>query len=120
MQNRVMLLRTQAGFGLDVALGALPFEQRTIERSSNAELQPGAVLRTCSAEDLIVHKSFAARPQDWVDVEGVIVKQRGVLAWPQIWSELEELAALKEEPELLDTLRRTIVSAERIVGTFSH
>jgi len=27
-----------------------------------------ARLRTCSAEDLIVHKAFAARPQDWVDI----------------------------------------------------
>ena len=108
------------GFGLDVALGAMPFEERTIERSSNAELQPGAVLRTCSAEDLIVHKSFAARPQDWVDVEGVIVNQLGRLDWQQIWSELTELSALKEEPELLDTLHRTIARAERVVGPFDH
>lgn len=120
MQNRVMLLRTVDGFGLDIALGGMPFEERTIERSSNVEMQPGAVLRTCSAEDLIVHKSFAARPQDWVDVEGVIVKQRGQLNWPQVWSELTELAALKEEPELLDTLRRTIARAERVVGPFGH
>ena len=49
------------GFGLDVALGAMPFEASTIARSSNIELVPGAILRICSAEDLIVHKSFATR-----------------------------------------------------------
>ena len=80
--NRVLLLRTSDGFGIDVALGAMPFEASAIERSSKAELVPGATLRTCSAEDLVVHKAFAARPQDWVDIEGVILKQRGQLNWP--------------------------------------
>jgi hypothetical protein len=46
----VVLLRTADGFGLDIALGAMPFEEGTIERSSLADLTPGAVLRTCSAE----------------------------------------------------------------------
>jgi hypothetical protein len=102
----VVLLRTADGFGLDIALGAMPFEEGTIERSSLAELTPGAVLRTCSAEDLIVHKAFAGRPQDWADVEGVILKQGRALDWPQIWADLEEVAQLKEEPELLDHLRQ--------------
>jgi len=55
-----------------------------------------------------------------VDVEGVILKQRGRLAWPQIWSELNELAALKEEPELLEALRRIITRAEQVIGPFAH
>ncbi len=117
-RNRVVLLRTVDGFGLDIALGAMPFEERTIERSSNIELVAGAMLRTCSAEDLIVHKAFAARPQDWVDVEGVILKQRGRLAWPQIWQELAELAELKEEPGLLDELERIVRRTESVVGPF--
>ena len=33
----------------------MPFEAAAIERSSNGELVRGAILRTCSAEDLIVH-----------------------------------------------------------------
>ena len=41
-RNRVVLLRTEDGFGIDVALGAMPFEASAIERSSNAELVPGA------------------------------------------------------------------------------
>ena len=119
-QNRVLLLRTHDGFGLDVALGAMPFEESAIRRSSNIELVAGAILRTCSAEDLIVHKSFAARPQDWVDVEGVILKQRGLLAWPQIWADLADLANLKGAPELLDELARIARRAEVIVGRFPH
>ena len=119
-QNRVVLLRTDDGFGVDIALGAMPFEERSIERSSNTELVAGVTLRTCSAEDLIVHKAFAGRPQDWVDVEGVILKQRGVLAWPQVWRELADLAALKEAPELVDELERIALRAEQVIGPFSH
>ena len=117
-RHRVLLLRTPDGFGVDVALGAMPFEVSAIERSSNAELVPGAILRTCSAEDLIVHKAFAARPQDWVDVEGVILKQRGQLEWPQIWSDLAELADLKEAPELVDDLERIAQRTESVIGPF--
>ena len=120
LRNRVLLLRTADGFGLDVALGAMPFEADAIARSTNVELVPGAVLRTCSAEDLIVHKAFAARPQDWVDIEGVILKQRGQLAWSQIWSDLGELAELKEAPELLTELERIATRAESVVGAFPH
>ncbi len=81
---------------------------------------PGAVLRTCSAEDLIVYKAFAARPQDWVDVEGVILKQRGRLAWPQIWSDLTDLAELKEAPELVADLERIARRTEQVIGPFPH
>ncbi|MEO8479476.1 MAG: nucleotidyl transferase AbiEii/AbiGii toxin family protein [Gemmatimonadota bacterium] len=116
LRHRVVLLRTDDGFAIDVALGAMPFEAATIQRSSKSELVPGAELRTCSAEDLIVHKAFAARPQDWVDVEGVILRQRGVLAWPQIWTDLEALALLKEEPELLAELERIAARAEQVIG----
>ena len=119
-QHRVLLLRTPDGFGVDVALGAMPFEADAIERSSNVELVPGAILRTCSAEDLIVHKAFAARPQDWVDVEGVILKQRGQLAWPQIWHALTDLAELKEAPELVDELERVARRAEQVIGPFTR
>jgi hypothetical protein len=120
LQNRVLLLRTPDGFGVDVSLGAMPFEASAIERSTNAELARGAILRTCSAEDLIVHKAFASRPQDWVDVEGVIVKQRGALLWSQIWADLADLAELKEAPGILDELDRIATRAEQVIGPFPH
>ena len=120
LEHRVLLLVTPDGFGVDVALGAMPFEVAACERASNIEIVPGAVLRTCSAEDLIVHKAFASRPQDWVDIEGVVLKQRGDLAWPQLWSDLAELSALKGEPAMLETLEQVIARAERVIGPFAH
>jgi hypothetical protein len=40
LDRRVLLLRSREGVGLDVALGALPFEQRVVERSSFFEYPP--------------------------------------------------------------------------------
>jgi hypothetical protein len=55
---------------------------------------------------LIVLKSFAARGQDWVDVERVIVRQAGKLDWNYIREQLEPLAELKDLPGILDELER--------------
>ena len=63
-------------------------------------------LRTCSAEDLIVLKAFADRPKDWVDVEGVIIRQGDRLDWRYTVAELAPLAALKEAPDIVTRLER--------------
>ena len=72
--NRVLLLRSTAGVGIDVALGGLPFEESVVSRATRFAFPGDVPLLTCSAEDLIVLKAFAARGQDWVDIEGVIVR----------------------------------------------
>jgi hypothetical protein len=51
--HRVLLARTAEGIEVDIALGALPFEERTIARASAWEVRKGATLTTCSAEDLL-------------------------------------------------------------------
>lgn len=104
LRHRVLLLRTADGTHLDVALGAIPFEQRSVQRASPWALPEGRSLRTCSAEDLIVHKAFAARERDWVDIDGVLLRQGRALRIGQILEELRPLAALKEEPAILTRL----------------
>lgn len=105
LQTRVLLLTGLGGVPLDIALGAMPFEERTVTRASSYSIDDQHSLLTCSAEDLIVHKAFAARPQDWLDIQGVVGRFGSQLLWAQIWDELEPLVELKEEPEILDRLR---------------
>lgn len=105
MRNRVLLLWSSGKVGLDIGLGALPFEESAIARSVQREILNGCTLRVCSAEDLVVHKAFAARDQDWADVDSVLMRQGAGLDIRQIFSELQPLVALKEEPEILDRLR---------------
>lgn len=106
LRNRVLLLKSGTGVGLDIALGALPFEELAVQRSSLFVYPPDIPLRTCSAEDLIVMKSFAGRGQDWVDVERVIVRQTGKLDWTYINQQLKPLVELKGLPGILDELDR--------------
>ena len=89
---------------MDIAFGALPFEERCVEQATDWELSPGIVLHTCSAEDLVILKTFAARPRDWIDVESVLVRQGRSLDWRLIVGELKPLLELRETPENLDRL----------------
>jgi hypothetical protein len=113
MRHRVVLARAPSGVGLDISLGGLPFEESVVERSRLFVYPPDVPLRTCSAEDLIVLKSFAARAKDWLDVEGIIVRQTGKLDWQYILRQLRPLAELKGEPEILDELDRRRLEFER-------
>lgn len=104
LENRVLLVQAASGVGIDIALGGMPFEESAVARATPYEFAPGILLVTASAEDLIVMKSFASRPKDWVDVEGVLIRQAGHLDWTYIDSQLRPLVALKEEPEILARL----------------
>lgn len=66
---------------------------------------PGAgQIRTCSAEDLVVLKAFASRPQDWIDIEKTIIRQSDSLDLDLIRTELTPLVELKDDPGILSRL----------------
>jgi hypothetical protein len=104
-RHRVLLLRTETGVGVDIALGALPFEELAVQRARDVALNPKLKLRLCTAEDLIVFKTFAGRALDWRDVEMTIVRQGDSnLDWKYIRQQLVPLLELKEQPGLLTEL----------------
>jgi hypothetical protein len=113
LKARVVLIKTASGIPADVALGALPFERRCVKRASEFDFGPNLRLRTCSAEDLVVLKAFAGRGQDWVDLEGVLVRRSKSLDWKLVFRELEPLAALRETPEVLERLRELKARIEK-------
>ena len=78
----------------------------------------GHDLRTCSAEDLLVHKSFAARPHDWLDVEVVLDRQQERLDLDLVRRELKPLAELKPETDIMPELERRISRSQRPVRRF--
>jgi hypothetical protein len=102
----VLLLKTEEGIGLDIALGGLPFEEGVIARATEYEFASGERIRTCSAEDLVVMKAIAGRDQDWLDIKGVIVRQSGKLEWRRLISDAAPLCELKGEPEIINRLEK--------------
>jgi hypothetical protein len=105
LQRRVVLLESHSGVPIDVSLGGIPFEERVVERSSPWDIGGSEPLVTCSAEDLVVLKTFAGRDKDWLDVEGVVVRQGNRLETSLVLLELEALLELKEDTRSLARLR---------------
>jgi hypothetical protein len=84
-----------------------------IANSSVFEFAPGACIRTCSAEDLVVLKAFASRPQDWVDIDGIIARQGPKLKTAYILKQLKPLADVKEAPEIVDRVKKLLAAEKK-------
>ena len=106
LRSRVLLLKSSGGIGIDISLGGLAFEDLVVQRATAFEFVPGLELRTCSAEDLMVMKLFAARPIDIRDAEGIAVRHEKDLDWKYIQEQLTPLAEAKEDPQILRELAR--------------
>jgi hypothetical protein len=55
----------------------------------------------CTPEDLIIYKLASERPQDHLDVEGVVLRQAETLDRTYLDRQLRDLAAGLERPEVL-------------------
>mgnify|MGYP001336683372 CR=1 FL=1 len=106
LRARILLLQNISGTSIDLSLGGLPFEDRMQQRASPWSVPGAGVIRTCSAEDLVVLKAFAARRQDWLDLDSVVKRQGSGLDRRLIEDELTPLSELKEEPEILIELQK--------------
>ncbi len=112
-RTRVVLLKSTDGIGIDIVLAGLPFEARVIERSSPWPIDDGTTLQTCSAEDLLVMKAFAARDKDWADVTSILERQGRKLDLELVREELRPLVEAKEQPDIAVQFERRI---ERVLG----
>lgn len=114
LENRVLLIQTADGVQVDVALAALPFEREAIERATDWRLGRDVVLRTCSAEDLVIYKLVAARPQDLIDIEGIVRRQGARLDLERIRRWGRTFGELKEDPDLLQPFESALRKGRRI------
>lgn len=96
LRHRIYIAQTAAGFPVDISLGVPGYEEQMLANAIDYVTQAGKTVRLCSAEDLIIHKSVAGRPQDVRDIEGIIIRQGGKLDrgyiryWLRIFSDLLE------------------------------
>jgi predicted nucleotidyltransferase len=102
-QTRVLLLHYRPGdVDIDISLGALPFEEEVIERST--WIRAGNVrIRLATAEDLIIMKSVAGRPRDMTDIENV-VRANQDLDVERIRRWVREFSAVLDMPEIHSNL----------------
>jgi hypothetical protein len=116
VRYRVVLLEAHNGTPLDIALGAVPFEENSIRRSSPFQIGEGRALTTCSAEDLLVHKVVANRDKDWLDIEGVLARRWGRLDLALFRQEVEPLLELRGDLEILVRFDRLFAKLKNRLG----
>ncbi|MBN2007858.1 hypothetical protein JW960_00775 [candidate division KSB1 bacterium] len=108
LKHRVMMLKASNKTPVDVSLGGLPFENEIATRASSYAFSDECSLFTCSAEDLIVLKAVADRTKDWVDIEGILIRQNTQLDFDYILDRLTPLCELKEAPYIIERLTKLI------------
>jgi hypothetical protein len=110
LRHRTLLLVASNGIHADISLGAMPFEERSVARASPFAISEIESVTTCSAEDLVVHKAFAARDKDWLDIRGIVARQGTRLDRELVWAELEPLLELRDDPTIATRLRDLLAS----------
>jgi hypothetical protein len=105
-QQRILLLRSVSGCPVDVSFGLPGYEESVIARAATVDLGDGRSVRVCSAEDLIIHKAVAGRPQDLMDIEGIIARQRDRLDLAYLRQWFSEFSRLLEGDEVAQRFER--------------
>jgi predicted nucleotidyltransferase len=98
-RSRMILVTASNGIEIDISLAMPGYEDEVLARAVDYELEKGKHIRLCSAEDLIIHKSVAGRPQDVTDIQGVIYRQRDKLDVAYIRQWLKQFAEALETDE---------------------
>jgi hypothetical protein len=73
--TRMILVTASNGVEVDISLALPGYEDQLFARAVDYEIEPGKAIKICSAEDLIIHKAVAGRPQDLSDIQGVVYRQ---------------------------------------------
>ena len=94
-----------SGIRVDFIFSSTPYEAQAIERAVRVRLGDADV-PFAAAEDLILHKLFAARPRDLEDAEGVIRRKGGQLDWDYIESWAAKFASVPGRETMVDEVRR--------------
>jgi hypothetical protein len=89
------------------------YDEVLISRAKDVELASGKRVRVCTAEDLIIQKVIATRPQDMVDVEAVIIRQADrlddayILKWLRDFEKaIDDSTLVREYQRLRDKHRK--------------
>jgi hypothetical protein len=106
--NQVLLL-THAGSGVDVdlSLAWLPFELDALAAAEQLDIA-GTRVPVARAEDLIIYKAVAFRPQDQQDIERLLSLYSRTIDLTRIRRVVGEFASALDEPDRIERLEEII------------
>lgn len=99
-RTRMILIKAGADIDVDISLALPGYEDQLFLRAVDSEIEPGKSIRLCSAEDLVIHKAVAGRPQDLSDIESVVQRQGERLDAAYIREWLKAFADALDNPDL--------------------
>jgi hypothetical protein len=105
-RTRVIPIYASNGCGVDISLALPGYEDAVMQRARSFKLAPRKTVRVCSAEDLIIHKAVAGRPQDLIDLRNVIFRQGKALDHDYIRSWLKQFSLILETDEVPQRFER--------------
>lgn len=109
---RVLLVRHESsGIDIDIAFGALPFEEEAISRAVWRDIG-GISLPLPVPEDLIIMKAVAHRPRDMADIESILdahpkLDRRRVRRW------VDKFSTALDTPEILQDLNALLAQRKK-------
>lgn len=106
--NQVLLLRHLAsGVDVDLSLAWLPFELDALAAAQKLTLA-GVTVPVARAEDLVIYKAVAFRPQDQQDIERLLELHGSTIDLTRVRRIVAEFAEALECPERVGELERII------------
>lgn len=106
--HQVLLLRHEpSGVDVDVSIAWLPFELDALAAAQSVDVA-GVRVAVARAEDLIVYKAVAFRPQDQQDIERLLVLHGHGVDLVRVRRLVTEFASALGEPERLGALEAII------------
>lgn len=102
LAHRVVLITVPHLCDADISLGLPGYESAVMQRATEYDIGDGRLIRLCSAEDLIIHKAVACRPQDITDIEGVLIRQKDRLDLAYVRRWLADFSEVLENPSIRD------------------
>lgn len=110
--NQVLLLRHEAtGVDVDLSIAWLPFEIEALAAAEPMDLA-GVRVQVARAEDLIIYKAIAFRPQDQQDIERLLALHGHSVDVARIRRVAGAVAEALEEPERVVGLERLLERAD--------
>lgn len=107
-RTHVLLLRhAPSGIDVDLSLAWLPFELDAIAASDVISIH-GARVPVARAEDLVIYKIAAWRPQDQQDVERLIALHGEGMNLERVRAFARDLAATLEDPQRVEEVEKVL------------
>jgi hypothetical protein len=82
---------------VDMAIGMSGFERQAVARAQRLEVA-GAMISVATAEDLLIMKVLAGRPQDEQDLQGLVIAQGEFLDWDYCLRVAADLGEAIDQP----------------------